>query len=582
MKEFANILKYARPYTKSIIFAFTCLILTSMISLALPLIVRNMINAVVVLKNSDLLNSLTRDLVIIILFQAAFAITHNYILGFIGHRVTADFRIELFSHIQSLSLRFFQSRRVGEILSRMSSDITVIQNALVSIPVAVLRQTITLLGALAIIFYLNWKLTGLILLVLPPLMLFARIFGKRLRNLSEKVQDKIAQALVVLEEVASSIKIVKSYAREPYEKKRFENEIESAFEQSVGKVRISSSFGPLILGLTFLVSTILIWYGGQQVMQGTTTPGELAAFFLYALIMAGPIGTFVKIYTQLQETLGAMRRVNEILDIRPLVNSPKNPVKLTSLKGHVCFSEVIFGYDDGTPVLNNISFDIRPGKTVALIGPSGAGKSTIVQLLLRFFDPQSGKIQIDGDDLKSLDLESYLSQVALVPQETLLFGGTIRENILYGKLDATDTEMIEASKSANAHEFIVEFSNGYDTLVGEKGAKLSGGERQRIAIARALLKNPKVLVLDEATSALDNQSEMLIQEALEKLMVGRTTFIIAHRLSTVHNADKIIVLDKGSVVESGTHKQLMESEGLYHHLYTMRLIEAESPSEASV
>jgi len=553
-----------------------------MISLALPLIVRNMINAVVVLKNSDLLNSLTRDLVIIILFQAAFAITHNYILGFIGHRVTADFRIELFSHIQSLSLRFFQGRRVGEILSRMSSDITVIQNALVSIPVAVLRQTITLLGALAIIFYLNWKLTGLILLVLPPLMLFARIFGKRLRVLTEKVQDKIAQALVVLEEVASSIKIVKSYTREPYEKKRFENEIESAFEQSIGKVRISSSFGPLILGLTFLVSTILIWYGGQQVMQGTTTPGELAAFFLYALIMAGPIGTFVKIYTQLQETLGAMRRVNEILDIKPLVNSPENPVKLTSLKGHVCFSEVIFGYEDGTPVLNNISFDIHPGKTVALIGPSGAGKSTTVQLLLRFFDPQSGKIQIDGNDLKSLDLESYLSQVALVPQETLLFGGTIRENILYGKLDATDTEIIEASKSANAHEFIVEFSNGYDTLVGEKGTKLSGGERQRIAIARALLKNPKVLVLDEATSALDNQSEMLIQDALEKLMAGRTTFIIAHRLSTVHNADKIIVLDKGKVVESGTHKELMANEGLYHHLYTMRLIEAESPSEAPV
>jgi len=541
-----------------------------------------MINAVVVLKNSDLLNSLTRDLVIIILFQAAFAITHNYILGFIGHRVTADFRIELFSHIQSLSLRFFQGRRVGEILSRMSSDITVIQNALVSIPVAVLRQTITLFGALAIIFYLNWKLTGLILLVLPPLMLFARIFGKRLRNLSEKVQDKIAQALVVLEEVASSIKIVKSYTREPYEKKRFENEIESAFEQSVGKVRISSSFGPLILGLTFLVSTILIWYGGQQVMQGTTTPGELAAFFLYALIMAGPIGTFVKIYTQLQETLGAMRRVNEILDIKPLVNSPKNPVKLTSLQGHVCFSEVIFGYEDGTPVLNNISFDIHPGKTVALIGPSGAGKSTTVQLLLRFSDQQSGKIKIDGDDLKSLDQESYLSKVALVPQETLLFGGTIRENILYGKLDATDTEMIEASKSANAHEFIVEFSNGYDSLVGEKGTKLSGGERQRIAIARALLKNPKVLVLDEATSALDNQSEMLIQDALEKLMAGRTTFIIAHRLSTVHNADKIIVLNKGKIVESGTHKELMANEGLYHHLYTMRLIGAESPSEASV
>jgi len=582
MKEFANILKYARPYTKSIIFAFACLLLTSMISLALPLIVRNMINAVVVLKNSDLLNSLTRDLVVIILFQAAFAVTHNYILGFIGHRITADFRIELFSHIQSLSLRFFQGRRVGEILSRMSNDITVIQNALVSIPVAVLRQTITLVGALAIIFYLNWKLTGLILLVLPPLMLFARIFGKRLRNLSEKVQDKIAQALVVLEEVASSIKIVKSYTREPYEKKRFENEIESAFEKSIGKVRISSSFGPLILGLTFLVSTILIWYGGQQVMQGTTTPGELVAFFLYALILAGPIGTFVKIYTQLQETLGAMRRVNEILDIKPLVNSPENPVKLTSLKGRVCFNEVVFGYEDGTPVLNRVSFDIHPGKTVALIGPSGAGKSTTVQLLLRFFDPQSGKIEIDGHDLKTIDLESYLNQIALVPQETLLFGGTIRENILYGKLDATEDKMIEAAKSSHAHNFISKFSNGYDTLVGEKGVKLSGGERQRIAIARALLKNPKVLILDEATSALDNQSEMLIQDALEKLMVGRTTFIIAHRLSTVHNADKIIVLDKGKVVESGTHKELMINENLYYHLYTMRLIEAETPSEAPV
>ena len=227
-----------------------------------------------------------------------------------------------------------------------------------------------------------------------------------------------------------------------------------------------------------------------------------------------------------------------------------------------------------------MSFDIHPGKTVALIGPSGAGKSTAVQLLLRFFDPQSGEVRLDGHNLKSLDLESYLTQVALVPQETLLFGGTIRENILYGKLDATETEIIEASKSAHAHEFIIDFSNGYDTLVGEKGVKLSGGERQRIAIARALLKNPKILVLDEATSALDNQSEMLIQEALEKLLVGRTTFIIAHRLSTIHNADKIIVLDKGKVVESGTHKELMENESLYYHLYTMRLIEAESHSEA--
>ena len=440
MKDFAKILKYARPYSKSIAFAFICLVLTSVVSLVLPLIVRNMINAVVVLKNSTLLNSLTRDLVLIILLQAVFAVTHNYIMGFVGHRVTTDFRIDLFSHIQSLSLRFFQGRRVGEILSRMSNDVSVIQSALVSIPVAVLRQSITLIGALIIICYLNWKLTGLILLLLPPLMLFARFFGKRLRQLSERVQDKIAQAIIVLEEMASSIKIVKSYTREPHERDRFEKDIENAFDQEIAKLRVSAFFGPFILGLTFLVSALLIWYGGHQVMQGATTPGELAAFFLYALIMAGPIGTFVRIYTQMQEALGAIRRVYEILDTQPIVRSPENPVTLQSLEGRVRFDEVLFGYQEDTPVLREVTFDANPGETVALVGPSGAGKSTVIQLLLRFFDPQSGTIQLDGHDLRTLDLKTFLSQIALVPQETLLFGGTIRENILYGKLDASEVQ----------------------------------------------------------------------------------------------------------------------------------------------
>ena len=279
MKEFRKILIYARPYTKSLIFAFVCLILTSLVNLVLPLIVRNMINAVVILKDSQILDGLAWDLIFIIFLQAGFAVTHNYIFGFVGNRMTTDFRIEFFSHIQSLSLRFFQERRVGEILSRMNSDISVIQNALVTIPVAFLRQSITLIGAMAIILYLNWKLTGLILLILPPLMLFARVFGKRLRLFAEKLQDQIARAVIVLEEVASSIKIVKSFTREPYERARFEKEIESAFERAVDKLKISSFFGPFILGLTFLVSAVLIWYGGYQVMSGATTPGELAAFF---------------------------------------------------------------------------------------------------------------------------------------------------------------------------------------------------------------------------------------------------------------------------------------------------------------
>jgi subfamily B ATP-binding cassette protein MsbA len=531
-----------------------------------------MINAVIVLKNNEMLDSLAWDLIIIIGLQAAFAVTHNYIFGFVGHRMTTDFRIEFFSHIQSLSLRFFQERRVGEILSRMSNDISVIQNALVTIPVALLRQSITLLGALAIILYLNWKLTGLILLILPPLMIFARVFGRRLKVFSEKLQDQVAQAVVVLEEVMSSIKIVKSFTREPYERNRFQEKIETAFERAVDKLKISAFFGPFILGLTFLVSALLIWYGGYQVMQGATTPGELAAFFLYALIIAGPIGTFVRLYTQIQEARGAIQRVYEILDTEPIVQNPENPVSLENITGSIQFENVSFGYQD-TGVIHDVSFDVLPGQTVALVGPSGAGKSTIIKLLLRFFDPNSGTIRLDGHDIRTLDRKSFLSQIGLVPQETLLFGGTVRENILYGKLDATEAELEEAAQKANAHEFITNMEKGYDTIVGEKGTKLSGGERQRIAIARAILKDPKILVLDEATSSLDNRSESLIQEGLETLMAHRTTFIVAHRLSTIHKADQIIVLDKGCIVETGQHENLMNNKGLYHTLYTMKMLD---------
>ena len=571
MKEFRKILKYARPYTKSLVFAFICLTLTSLVNLVLPLIVRNMINAVVVLKDSQILDGLAWDLFFIIILQAVFAVTHNYVFGFVGHRMTTDFRIEFFSHIQSLSLRFFQERRLGEILSRMNNDISVIQNALVSIPVALLRQSITLIGAMAIILYLNWKLTGLILLILPPLMIFARVFGKRLRLFSEKLQDQVAQAVVVLEEVASSIKIVKSFTRENYERERFKKEIETAFERAVDKLKISSFFGPFILGLTFIVSAVLIWYGGYQVMSGATTPGELAAFFLYALIVAGPIGTFVRLYTQIQEASGAIRRVYEILDTAPAIDNPENPIFLENITGRIQFENVSFGYRQELEILHNINFDVRPGQTVALVGPSGAGKSTVIKLLHRFFDANQGSIRLDEHDIRSLDRKSFLSQIALVPQETLLFGGTVKENILYGKLDATDQELEDAATKANAHDFIVGLENGYETIVGEKGAKLSGGERQRIAIARAILKNPKILVLDEATSSLDNCSEALIQQAVEKLMEGRTTFVVAHRLSTIHKADQIIVLEKGRVVETGQHEELMNNKKLYYNLYKLKM-----------
>ena len=413
----------------------------------------------------------------------------------------------------------------------------------------------------------------MILLVLLPLMLFARIFGKRLRSFSELVQDQLAKAIVVMEEMVSSIKIVKSFRRESHEKRRFEKGIESAFDAEIKKVKISAFFGPSILFLTFVVSGSLIWYGGHQVMEGTTTPGELVAFFLYAIIIAGPIGTFVRIYTQTQEALGAVRRVYEILDTRPLISNPESPIKLDRIEGGIQFQDVTFGYKKDVPVLQGVSFEIKPGEMAALVGPSGAGKSTVIQLLHRFFDVDSGTVKLDGHDIRELDLSFYLDRAALVPQETLLFGGTIRENILYGKLDASEEDLFQSAKYAHAHEFIINLENGYDTIVGEKGVKLSGGERQRVAIARALLKDPKILILDEATSSLDNQSELLIQKALERLMTNRTTLIIAHRLSTVHNADKIIVMEKGKVVEVGNHNSLMQNKNLYHRLYTTKMFD---------
>jgi ATP-binding cassette, subfamily B, bacterial MsbA len=578
MRDFGEVIKYARPYTKILVFSFFCLVLTSIISLILPLIVKNMVNAVFIEKNGEVLNSLTVDLVITILFQVIFAVIHNYVFGYVAYRAVTDFRAEVFSHIQSLSIRFFQNRRVGEILSRMSSDISVIQSAMTSIPVAILRQTITLVGGLAIILYLNWKLTGLIILALLPLMAFARFFGKRLRGLSEDVQDKLAESLTVLEESVSSIFTVKSYCREDYENSRFKNQIEKAFHASLGKVKISSFFGPFILFLTFLVSGLLIWYGGQQVMTGSTTPGELAAFFLYGIIMAGPIGTVIRIYAQSQEAAGAMKRVNEILNEKPDVKISENPVLLPDARGEIEFKNVNFSYDSGKLILNNISFRVAPGETIALVGPSGAGKSTVTYLLQRFFDPDSGRVLFDGHNLEDLDLRSFLNHIAYVPQDPQLFSGTVRDNILYGKLDATENELIAASKAANAHDFIVKMEDGYDSLVGDKGIKLSGGERQRVTIARAMLKNPKALILDEATSSLDSRSESLIQTALDTLMVDRTTLIIAHRLSTVHNADKIIVLDKGRIVEMGSHSSLMKEENLYYRLYTMGVLEESSLS----
>jgi subfamily B ATP-binding cassette protein MsbA len=559
------------PYLKYIVLAALFLMAVSGVNLTILWVIRHLINAVMVDHNAKALASQIGVLLVLFMAMGLLTVGHSLLMAYVSQRVVMDFRIRLFDHLEGLSLNFFAKRRTGELLSRMNNDVGIIQSTATTLPVDLAKQLVTLLGGLAILFYMNWRLCFLVLGVVPFVVLTAKVFGKRLKRLSTQVQDEIADTSTILEEVISGIRIVKSFARERYEAARFARQVRRATEVALEKAKVMAYFIPIITVLTLGGAAGVLWYGGQQVIRGAMSPGDLVAFVLYAGILMGPFSTFARLFTQVKEVQGATERVFEILDTQPQVAEIPGSEPMPMITGNVMFHEVSFHYDSDIPVLKNVSFQVRPGQTVALVGPSGAGKTTLVNLLHRFYDPTQGWIEIDGKDIRKVQLESLYRQIGLVPQESILFGGTIRENILYGKLDATQEVLISAARSANAHEFIVSFPKGYDTIVGEKGINLSGGQRQRIAIARAILKDPKILILDEATSSLDNESERLIQEALERLMKGRTTFVIAHRLTTIQNADLILVLDKGQIVEQGTHAELLDRKGLYHHLYTIKL-----------
>lgn len=572
-----RILDFTRPHWGTMTLATFFLLLSSFISLGLPWIVRRQVDSILVDRQMVTL-TLLLGLISLFLIQAFFSFGHNYLLGAVGQRVLAELRTSLFSHLQTLSLSFFTQRRTGELLSRLTNDLAVIQTLSTELPVNLTRQTLTLIGGVAILLYMNWRLTFLVLLLIPIVVAIARWMGKRLKKFSISVQDHLADTTTLMEEMISGIRTIKSFGRESYEQTRFSRQIEKTLAVTLARLRISAAFGPVMIFLGFSAATGILWYGAREILLGKITPGEIIAFIIYAMIITGPIGSFARLFSQMQEGLGSSQRVFEILDTKPLVTDAPDARSLPPIRGEVSFREVSFHYLPDQPVLQGISFSVQPGEKVALIGPSGAGKSTLIHLLHRFYDPVSGSIQIDGSPLKDVSIKSYYDQIAYVPQEVILFGGTLRENILYGKPDATEMELLAASRAAHAHDFITAFPQGYETQVGEKGLTLSGGQRQRIAIARAFLKNPRLLILDEATAYLDNESELFVQEALERLMAGKTTFVIAHRLTTIQKADRILVLNKGSLVEQGTHPELMKQQGLYYHLYTLKMVGADTPT----
>ena len=550
MTLYLRILSYIKPYMHRLIFAMFCTIMAAAGNLYIPWIIKDMIDEVLADKNGTMLNWIAASIIAIFVVRGLFWYGQNYLMSYVGQSVIIDIRAAVFKKLQRLSVSFYDKNKTGTIMSYVTNDVNALQSAMVENTIEMITEGFILIGSVVAMIYLDWRLTLFTVCTFPVVLWFMEFFGKKIRKTGGRIQECTADITSVLQESVASARVIKSFVREDYEVDRFDVENRANFRANMKNAQLMATLTPVVELVAAIGVTMIIWYGGNNVINGTITAGSLVAFLTYAVNISNPIKRLTRVIGNIQKALAAAQRVFMIIDMPEEIAESRDAKQLPEVSGKVEFQNVSFAYDDKGNVITDLSFSVKPGEVIAIVGPSGAGKSTIGNLLPRFYDVNKGDIKIDGHSVREVTLDSLREQVGIVPQETMLFNGSVYNNILYGRLDATKEEIEAAAKAANAHDFIMQLTDGYETKLGDRGVNLSGGQRQRIAIARAILKNPRILILDEATSALDTESERVVQEALDRLMVGRTSFVIAHRLSTVKNADKILVLEKGNLVES--------------------------------